>query len=55
MKHKRLMRTKIGYGEKAKKLMMKEMLKIWMMVDSRHGCARRFQETKETRLGQVDG
>ena len=35
-------KNKIGYGEKAKKLVMKEMLKTWMMVDSRHGCARRF-------------
>ncbi|KAL0709226.1 hypothetical protein Bca4012_016204 [Brassica carinata] len=34
--------NKIGYGEKAKKLVMMEMLKTWMMVDSRHGCARRF-------------
>lgn len=40
--HKRWFKNKIGYGEKAKELVMKEMLKTLMMVDSRHGCARRF-------------
>lgn len=33
--------NKISYGEKAKKLVMKEKLKTWMMVNSIHGCARR--------------